>query len=68
MHRTWTGELGKYSRWFRPGTVTLVWDTAEGGMALHGDLPGRYPDRRSWPASRRPSRPSFFDRILSLFS
>jgi hypothetical protein len=65
--RTWTGELGKYSRWFRPGTVTLVWDTAEGGMALHGDLPVDIQATvlAGLPA---PSRPSFFDRILSLFS
>jgi hypothetical protein len=65
--RTWTGELGKYSRWFRPGTVTLVWDTAEGGMALHGDLPVDLQSAvlAGLPA---PSRPSFFDRILSLFS
>jgi hypothetical protein len=65
--RTWTGELGKYSRWFRPGTVTLVWDTAEGGMALHGDLPVDVQSvvLAGLPA---PSRPSFFDRILSLFS
>ena len=65
--RTWTGELGKYSRWFRPGTVTLVWDTAEGGMALHGDLPVDIQSAvlAGLPA---PSRPSFFDRILSLFS
>jgi len=65
--RTWTGELGKYSRWFRPGTVTLVWDTAEGGMALHGDLPVDIQSAvlAGLPA---PGRPSFFDRILSLFS
>ena len=65
--RTWTGDLGKYSRWFRPGTVTLVWDTAEGGMALHGDLPVDIQATvlAELPA---PSRPSFFDRILSLFS
>jgi hypothetical protein len=65
--RTWTGDLGKYSRWFRPGTVTLVWDTAEGGMALHGDLPVDIQATvlAGLPA---PSHPSFFDRILSLFS
>ena len=65
--RTWTGDLGKYSRWFRPGTVTFVWDTAEGGMALHGDLPVDIQATvlAGLPA---PSRPSFFDRILSLFS
>jgi hypothetical protein len=65
--RTWTGDLGKYSRWFRPGTVTFVWDTAEGGMALHGDLPVDLQAvvLAGLPA---PSRPSFFDRILSLFS
>ena len=65
--RTWTGALGKYSRWFRPGTVTLVWDTAEGGVALHGDLPVDIQASvlAGLPA---PGRPSFFDRILSLFS
>ncbi|HKY48715.1 MAG TPA: hypothetical protein VJQ79_12115 [Acidimicrobiia bacterium] len=65
--RTWTGDLGKYSRWFRPGTVTFVWDTADGGMALHGDLPVDLQATvlAGLPA---PSRPSFFDRILSLFS
>jgi hypothetical protein len=65
--RTWTGELGKYSRWFRPGSVTLVWDTADGGMALHGDLPVDTLTSvlAGLPA---PSRPSFFDRILALFS
>ena len=65
--RTWTGDLGKYSRWFRPGTVTFVWDTAAGGMALHGDLPVDIQATvlAGLPA---PSRPSFFDRILSLFS
>jgi hypothetical protein len=65
--RTWTGELGKYSRWFRPGTVTLVWDTAEGGMALHGDLPVDI-QATVLAGLPEPSRPSFFDRILSLFS
>ena len=65
--RTWTGDLGKYSRWFRPGTVTLVWDTTHGGLALHGDLPVDVQEAvlAALPA---PSRPSFFDRILSLFS
>jgi hypothetical protein len=65
--RTWTGALGKYSRWFRPGTVTLVWDTTQGGLALHGDLPVDLQESvlAALPA---PSRPSFFDRILSLFS
>jgi hypothetical protein len=65
--RTWTGDLGNYSRWFRPGTVTLVWDTAVGGMALHGDLPvdSQATVLAGLPA---PSRPSFFDRIMSLFS
>ena len=65
--KTWTGALGKYSRWFRPGTVTLVWDTAEGGMALYGDLPVDIQATvlADLPA---PTRPSFFDRILSLFS
>lgn len=65
--RTWTGDLGKYSRWFRPGTVTLVWDTAEGGMALYGDLPVDI-QATVLAGLPEPSRPSFFDRILSLFS
>lgn len=65
--RTWTGDLGKYSRWFRPGTVTLVWDTADGGMALHGDLPVDI-QATVLAGLPTPSRPSFFDRILSLFS
>lgn len=65
--REWTGKLGKYWRWFRPGTVTLVWDTSAGGMALHGDLPVDVQATvlAELPA---PSRPNFFDRILSLFS
>lgn len=65
--KTWTANLGKYSRWFRPGTVTLVWDTAEGGIALHGDLPVDIQATvlAELPA---PTRPTFFDRILSLFS
>jgi hypothetical protein len=65
--KTWTGELGKYSRWFRPGSVTLVWDSAEGGIALHGDLPVDIQATvlAELPA---PSRPNFFDRILSIFS
>ena len=65
--RSWTGELGKYSRWFRPGTVTLVWDTAEGGMALHGDLPVDI-QASVLSALPKPGRPGFLNRILSLFS
>lgn len=65
--RTWTGELGKYSRWFRPGTVTVVWDTNHGGLALHGDLPVDI-QMTVLAALPAPGRPSFFDRILSLFS
>jgi hypothetical protein len=65
--KIWTGKLGDYSRWFRPGTVTLVWDTEEGGVALHGDLPVDIQATvlAELPA---PSRPNFLDRILSLFS
>ncbi|MGH9894260.1 MAG: hypothetical protein ACREA0_20205, partial [bacterium] len=63
--REWEGELGTYQRWFRPGTVTLVWDTTVGGMALHGDLPVDLQEivLESLP---EPSRPGFFSRILSL--
>ncbi|MGQ0847967.1 MAG: hypothetical protein ACT4OP_02385 [Actinomycetota bacterium] len=60
------GKLGAYWRWFRPGTVTLVWESDEGGMALHGDLPV---DMQSavlagLPA---PARPNLLDRILAVF-
>jgi hypothetical protein len=65
--KSWTGELGKYSRWFRPGTVTLVWETAEGGMALHGDLPVDI-QASVLSALPKPGRPGFLNRILSLFS
>jgi hypothetical protein len=63
--RDWENDLGTYSRWFRPGTVTLVWDTSAGGMALHGDLPFDMAERvlEGLPT---PSRPGFFSRILSL--
>jgi hypothetical protein len=63
----WTGKHGKYWRWFRPGTVTLVWEVSEGGMALHGDLTV---DMQASVLAElpAPSRPNFFDRILSLFS
>jgi hypothetical protein len=65
--REWTGELGKYWRWYRPGTVTFVWDTASGGMALHGDLPI---DMHTTVLAELPApdRPTLIDRILSLFS
>lgn len=65
--KEWTGKLGTYSRWYRPGTVTYVWDTASGGMALYGDLPV---DLHATVLAQLPApgRPSFFDRILSLFS
>jgi hypothetical protein len=63
--REWEGELGTYQRWFRPGTMTLVWDTTAGGMALHGDLPVDLAEEvlQGLP---EPSRPGFFSRILSL--
>jgi hypothetical protein len=65
--REWTGRLGKYWRWYRPGTVTFVWDTASGGMALHGDLPVDL-HASVLGALPAPGRPSLIDRILSLFS
>lgn len=63
--RDWDGELGNYKRWFRPGTVTLVWDTSAGGMALHGDLPVDL-QATVLAGLPEPSRPGFFSRILSL--
>jgi hypothetical protein len=65
--KEWTGKLGEYWRWYRPGTVTFVWDTDEGGMALYGDIPV---DLQPTVLTELPppARPSFFDRILSLFS
>lgn len=65
--REWTGKFGTYWRWYRPGTVTYVWDSASGGMALHGDLPI---DMHATVLAELPppGRPSLIDRILSLFS
>jgi hypothetical protein len=63
--REWEGDLGTYQRWYRPGTVTLVWDTSAGGMALHGDLPGDLVEM-VLGGLPEPSRPGFFSRILSL--
>ena len=63
--RDWEGDLGTYQRWFRPGTVTLVWDTTAGGMALHGDLPVDLVEM-VLEGLPEPSRPGFFSRILSL--
>lgn len=63
--RDWEGDLGTYQRWYRPGTVTLVWDTSAGGMALHGDLPGDLVEL-VLEGLPEPSRPGFFSRILSL--
>jgi hypothetical protein len=63
--REWTGKRGTYWRWFRPGTTTLVWDTGEGGMALHGDLPVdmQVAVLDGLPA---PTKPNLLSRILSL--
>jgi hypothetical protein len=63
--RAWEGELGTYQRWFRPGTMTLVWDTTAGGMALHGNLPVDLAEM-VLAGLPEPSRPGFFSRILSL--
>jgi len=63
--REWEGEAGTYWRWFRPGTTTLVWDTKDGGMALHGDLPLDM-QAAVLAALPAPGRPNFFSRILSL--
>ncbi|MFN2487539.1 MAG: hypothetical protein ABR609_13205 [Acidimicrobiia bacterium] len=64
--REWEGKAGTYWRWFLPGTTTLVWDTNEGGMALHGDLPVDMQTMvlAGLPA---PSNPNFLSRILELF-
>ena len=63
--REWEGNLGSYQRWFRPGTVTLVWDSSAGGMALHGDLPLDLAANvlGGLPA---PTQPNLLSRILSL--
>jgi hypothetical protein len=65
--KEWTGKLGKYWRWFRPGTVTLVWDSNQGGIALHGDLPV---DLQAIVLAElpAPTKPNLFDRILSLLA
>ncbi|MGI8516376.1 MAG: hypothetical protein ACR2NT_14840 [Acidimicrobiia bacterium] len=64
--REWKGKSGTYWRWFLPGTTTLVWDTSEGGMALHGDLPVDLQTvvLAGLPA---PSSPNLLSRILELF-
>lgn len=63
--RQWEGKAGSYWRWFRPGTTTLVWDTTEGGMALHGDLPI---DMQTTVLDGLPvpAKPNLISRILSL--
>jgi hypothetical protein len=63
--REWEGTAGTYWRWFRPGTTTLVWDTREGGMALHGDLPVDM-QQAVLDGLPTPSSPNLISRILSL--
>lgn len=63
--RQWRGKAGSYWRWFRPGTTTLVWDSAEGGMALHGDLPVDM-QTAVLDGLPGPTKPNLLSRILSL--
>lgn len=63
--RQWEGKAGSYWRWFRPGTTTLVWDSAEGGMALHGDLPVDM-QTAVLDGLPIPTKPNLLSRILSL--